>query len=396
MGENSIINLEHIDFNLQSTSTLEEGRVKWDEESKTLLIGMKQGLPLNVGQINVLFVVNDDTTQINKGEAVYITGISGERIAVKKAIATSTLTSKAIGVALENIPVTGAKQGFIVTQGLINGLNTDISGWVIGDPLWLSDTISGGITNQLPTKPNCRTRIGTILNVDATEGKIFVSIQYTPRINTLCDVDIDDIQNGESIVWDNDRFIRLDTSLLIGPTGATGPQGATGATGPQGATGATGATGPSFNVGFSPMPISVCDTAPTAATTQYYYQTVADVTMTISKAKIWGFSGSNTVLVGIYRGNLQGTLTLIGQGSATCGLGPNEITIISEIGQNLDVVAGENLVVGYYPDGTSFRTVYDVGISDIYFGISNTANITTMPASPTGSASDVRFALTLY
>ena len=102
------------------------------------------------------------------------------------------------------------------------------------------------------------------------------------------------------------------------------------------------------------------------------------------------------VLFGIYRGTLQGSMTLIGQAIKTCGLGPNELTLTAETGQNLSVVAGEDLVIGYYPDGTSWRTVYDVGISDVYFGITNTTNITTMPATPTGTATGLRFACTLY
>ena len=56
----------------------------------------------------------------------------------------------------------------------------------------------------------------------------------------------------------------------------------------------------------------------------------------------------------------------------------------------------DDLGVGYYPDVTSWRTVYDLGISDILFGILNTSNITTMPATPTGTATGIRFACTLY
>jgi hypothetical protein len=149
-------------------------------------------------------------------------------------------------------------------------------------------------------------------------------------------------------------------------------------------------------VGFSPQDVSSADTAPTAASTQYYYQTISTVTGTISKVKIWGFSGSDLVRFGIYRGTLAGTMTLIGQGSLTCGLGPNEISLTAEVGQTLKLTVGENLVVGYYADGTSWRTIYDVGIADAIFGITNTANITTMPATPTGTATAIRFACTLY
>jgi len=149
-------------------------------------------------------------------------------------------------------------------------------------------------------------------------------------------------------------------------------------------------------VAFSPQDVSSADTAPTAASTQYYYQTISTVTGTISKVKLWGFSGTDLVRFGIYRGTLGGSMTLIGQGSATCVTGPNEISLTAEVGQTLNLVVGENLVVGYYADGTSWRTIYDIGISDVLFGITNTTNITTMPATPTGTATGIRFACTLY
>jgi len=201
--------------------------------------------------------------------------------------------------------------------------------------------------------------------------------------------------NGRILVSDANGYANwksIDNSITLTTTGTSGAATLVGNTLniPQYSSGA------SNSVCFSPMPISVCDTAPTAATTQYYYQTVSEVTGTISKAKIWGYSGSDTVLVGIYRGKLQGTMTLIGQGSATCTLGANVINLTAQSGQNLTLTAGEDLVVGYYPTGISFRTIYDVGVSDVYFGIANTTNITTMPVSPSGIASAIRFALTLY
>ena len=89
-------------------------------------------------------------------------------------------------------------------------------------------------------------------------------------------------------------------------------------------------------------------------------------------------------------------MTLIGQGSLTCSTGANEISLTAEVGQTLKLTVGENLVVGFYADGISWRTIYDLGIADTIFGITNTANITTMPATPTGTATGIRFACTLY
>jgi hypothetical protein len=159
----------------------------------------------------------------------------------------------------------------------------------------------------------------------------------------------------------------------------------------------TGTTTSTTNakLAFSPMNISSCDLAPTAGTTQYYYLTIAEMDMTISKAKLWGYSGTDTVLFGIYRGTFA-SHTLIGEGSAVCNVGPNIINITPKQGQTLDVVAGENLIVGFYPNGTSWRTIYDTGINDLTFGLTNTNNINSMPSNIIGTATAVRFALTLY
>jgi uncharacterized cupin superfamily protein len=157
-----------------------------------------------------------------------------------------------------------------------------------------------------------------------------------------------------------------------------------------------GGAGSSSSVAFSPMDVAACDLAPTAATTQYYYQTISTVTGTVNKVKMWGFSGTDTVLFGLYRGTLGGSITLIGQGSAVCSIGENEITLTAEAGETLDVTAGESLIVGYYASGTSWRTVYDDGIDDAAFGIFNGGNISTMPASPSGTGTPIRFACTLF
>ncbi len=159
--------------------------------------------------------------------------------------------------------------------------------------------------------------------------------------------------------------------------------------------GGTGTTITNKNIAFSPMNISSCDLAPTAGTTQYYYLTIAEMDMTISKAKLWGYSGTDTVLFGIYRGTFD-SHTLIGEGSAVCGIGPNIINITPKQGQTLDVTAGENLIVGFYPNGTSWRTIYDTGINDLNFAKTNTNNINSMPENIIGTATAVRFALTLY
>lgn len=225
------------------------------------------------------------------------------------------------------------------------------------------------------------------------QGAPFSAIYLNAGTNPQRRLGLTDTTSGNALAelgFQMDMKFSSSSALKCGPTALPGTAGQV-----LTSTGTSVEWTTPISGAFSPIDVASSETAPTAATTQYYYQTIAGATMTISKAKLWGFQGTNTVLFGIYRGTF-GSLTLIGQGSATCSTGPNVINLVAESGQSLSVTAGEDIVVGFYPTGTSWRTIYDDGISDIAFGISNTANITSMPASPTGGASGVRFACTLY
>jgi hypothetical protein len=277
---------------------------------------------------------------------------------------------------------------------MVNNLNTlGLSG---GTPIWLSPTVSGTFTAVKPKAPDHTVLLGYVVRVHASVGSIFVHISNGWEIDELHDVRLNGRSLGDLLVYSgyNGSNVWVNTKTLNGSYTITGDTTVGGQLKANSVSATTYQNLP--KVAFSPMNVGVCDTAPTAATTQYYYQSIAEVTTTLSKVKLWGFSGSDLVLFGLYRGTLQGAMTLIGQARGTCGVGPNELTFTAETGQNLTVVAGENLVVGYFSTGTSWRTVYNTGISDVYFGILNTADITTMPATPTGTATGIRFACTLY
>lgn len=334
------------------------------------------GANWNVIQKNIIGAVTGPASSVNNRIAVF-DSVTGKII--KQGVLLDDGSTVSIGEALDftakfNVFATD----FVQFAGKFEVFADNGTGGGLPYPVYGIDSIASNLNE---------TAIGG--RFIATDGNFNYSLRLIDGTETVAGRFLKNMNTSGDANWVT--LTVADTGLTVTTTGTSGPATLVGniLNIPQYSGGAN-------SVCFSPMPISVCDTAPTAATTQYYYQTVSEVSGTISKAKIWGYSGSDTVLVGIYRGTLQGTMTLIGQGSATCGLGPNVINLTAESGQNLTLTAGEDLVVGYYPTGTSFRTIYDVGISDIYFGISNTADITTMPTSPTGTASAIRFALTLY
>ncbi len=416
-------------------------------------------IDLQVGQEEIVRVFNTEGTTLLKGEIVYVYGSQGNRPSVKRAIATSDGYSvTTLGMVSDDI--LSGSEGYVTTFGIISNLNTiGLSGGtpiflsptvagqytstkpqapyhivLIGYVVRISSTVGSVFVNVSngweldelhDVRINGKTQ-GDLISLSGYNGNnVWVNTKtlngsYTITGNTTVggqmsagSISATTYYNLPTDVYVTGGTYSSGTATFTNSTGGTfdvtgfssGGSSFTGGT----VSGTTNFTnGLSANtisattyvnlpkVGFSPINVGVCDTAPTAASTQYYYQTIAEVTTTLSKVKLWGFSGSDLVLFGIYRGSLQGGMTLIGQARKTCGLGPNELTLTAETGQNLSVVAGEDLVVGYYPDGTSWRTVYDVGISDIYFGLTNTTNIATMPATPTGTATAIRFACTLY
>jgi hypothetical protein len=310
--------------------------------------------------------------------------------------ATSTFSKTAIGV---NILATGGTNNYSVqlqdgTQAINRVL---VSRTIDGKANWSSSLIGLTLvdTNALTVNGNLTVTGGTQSLFSGNSSSDLVRITQTGTGNAFV---VEDSNSPDATPF----VINASGNTAIGLSQTIGDDKLTvsGNTSIYGTLSVTTVSATTYQnlpkVAFSPMNVGVCDTAPTAATTQYYYQSIAEVTTTLSKVKLWGFSGSDLVLFGLYRGTLQGTMTLIGQARGTCGVGPNELTFTAETGQNLTVVAGENLVVGYFSTGTSWRTVYNTGISDVYFGILNTADITTMPATPTGTATGIRFACTLY
>jgi len=156
-------------------------------------------------------VKNDGTSLITKGTPVYSTGTDGTNILVGKASNTSEVTSsKTIGLMQSDITTTGGTQtGFVITEGLLGGLNT--AGTTAGDPVWLGagGTLLYGLINK-PYAPNHLVFIGIVTKVSAGNGEIFVNIQNGFELDELHNVRISGETNNDVLtynsstqVWEN-------------------------------------------------------------------------------------------------------------------------------------------------------------------------------------------------
>jgi len=125
---------------------------------------------------------------INKGQAVYVSSADGTNIVVSKASNVSeALSSKTMGLLETTLALNG--QGFVVTEGLLAGLNTNSA--TIGDPVWLG--VNGDLIYGLINKPYAPAHlvfIGIVTRVSATVGEIFVKPQNGFELKEIHDVDL--------------------------------------------------------------------------------------------------------------------------------------------------------------------------------------------------------------
>ena len=140
----------------------------------------------NIGQQMYAYVKNDEAVTINKGEAVYLFGASGNKATVKLALNTGDSTSATtLGLAAENI--SSGQNGLVITQGVLDGINT--GAYSPGDILYLGAT-AGSLTSTKPYAPNHLVYIGVVEKANAGAGQIFVKPQNGYELDEIHNVDL--------------------------------------------------------------------------------------------------------------------------------------------------------------------------------------------------------------
>lgn len=140
-----------------------EGRTFYDTNKKSLIyMNDDSGERVNVGGDTITRVVNQTGGTLTAGTPVIESGsVLSNFIGVKKAQADDVADSKVIGVVSRDI-LDGAF-GYIKSSGVVEGVNT--STFSVGDLLYLSSTVAGGITN---VEPLISTKIGVVITSSAS------------------------------------------------------------------------------------------------------------------------------------------------------------------------------------------------------------------------------------
>ena len=141
--------------------------------------------------------------QMNKGSAVYITGATGANIIVGKAQANSEATSsKTLGLIENTLANNG--QGYVVTHGVLSGLDTSMAN--DGDTVWLSPSVAGGLvygTANKPVAPNNIVFIGYVTRSNSQNGAIYINPQNGFELDELHNVLITNPTNNQVLTYDS-------------------------------------------------------------------------------------------------------------------------------------------------------------------------------------------------
>jgi hypothetical protein len=179
LGNNGHTGIDSIKFNLNPTIVEHtEGQMHWDADNNTLSIGMIGGeVELQVGQEMLIRVFNNTGADIANGAAVYIVDAGDQKPRIALAQADADPTGYVIGLATETIE--NSTQGFICTQGLVRGLDTNT--YTEGLPVYLSATEAGALTETEPEVPNFSTLVGYTIRSHNSLGTILVSPRVVRR-----------------------------------------------------------------------------------------------------------------------------------------------------------------------------------------------------------------------
>ena len=239
-----------------------------------------------------IYVKNTTGAQINKGTVVRIIGATGDNPLIGTASYTNDNNSaNTLGITTANIP--NDSFGYIITEGVLTGIDTSTPGWTAGQLLYLG--ANGSITGSAPQAPLHAVRLGEVLRVQLNNGSMYVRIDNGYELGELHDVvdttttaSFGDLLVRSGSVWTNSKQL-------------TGSYGLTGSLNISGSTTITGSiitTKGEYIKGYDAYTLTGYSLTPTSFNVGSLYAN--DITT---------FDGTSALGVNTYRSQPQYTLT---------------------------------------------------------------------------------------
>lgn len=157
-------------------------KMSWNNLDKTFDIETgSNGVVIQVSQELLIYCRNPSGVELVDGDVVKISGATGGRPNIEKAIADNVEDARStIGVVTQTI--SNNSFGFIAIEGKVRGLSFPNGSFNEGDVLYLSDTTAGAFTK---TEPDISVEIGRVVRTGNNNGEILVSIQNEASLYEL-------------------------------------------------------------------------------------------------------------------------------------------------------------------------------------------------------------------
>jgi len=205
----SELTVNKINLSTSTQNLSAAGQIGWNDDDGTVSVALKGGSTvIQVGQELVIRALNKTGAPLLESEfrVVRVTGAQGDRLTIDLADASNANVSEStIGIVTESFD--NNQQGFVTTFGIVRNINTTgapfSESWSEGDPLYLSDSNPGHITNIEPTSPSFVVRLGYVVRVNPNDGMIFVKVDAGYLLGEIHDILISNSQDGDVLVYEN-------------------------------------------------------------------------------------------------------------------------------------------------------------------------------------------------
>jgi hypothetical protein len=200
-----------------SPNNVDTAKMRWDYELGTVVLGMYDAVPNEIGFKNFWLVKNQTGSTITKGSIVYANGTVGAsgRITVAKFIANGTIDAKLLlGITAHDL--TNGEDGYVISFGKIRQVNTDT--FAAGAILYPSPTTAGVWTDVEPVAPNIDMPIGFCINSHVNNGTIAIRVASGYSLNELHNVAISSPVEKSSLYYSGGLWRDTTPTLLVSDT----------------------------------------------------------------------------------------------------------------------------------------------------------------------------------
>jgi hypothetical protein len=199
------------------TNNVDTAKMRWDSDLATVVLGLNDNVPNELGFKNFWLVKNQTGSTITKGSIVYANGTVGAsgRITVAKFIANGTIDAKyLLGITAHDL--SNGEDGYVISFGKIRQVNTDT--FAAGAILYPSPTTAGVWTDVEPIAPNIDMPIGFCINSHVNNGTIAIRVASGYSLNELHDVQITSPVDRASLYYRGGLWRDTTAALLVSDT----------------------------------------------------------------------------------------------------------------------------------------------------------------------------------